>query len=362
MDPSWQAYLQSCNASIHDGRVAHFGNEAAELKSLRSTTVMADLSHFGAIRFSGEDAQSFLQGQLTCDVAQLDISTALYGSYCNPKGRMLASFLIWKDRAGFVMQLPRELQAGIQKRLSLYVLRSKVKLADDGDSLVRIGLSGEKAERLVSETMEALEAMNSAPLLEDGVPMKLGAFHGERAGVLRLAADRFELITSAERAPELWDRLSQTAVPVGAASWSWLDIRAGIPVIMPSTQEQFIPQMVNLEAIGGVSFRKGCYPGQEIVARTQYLGKIKRRMYLANIRPPSAFPLVAGGDELFSADMEDQTVGMIVNAANSPDGGVDALAVVQTACAGEVRESKIRWRSLEGPALALMPLPYPVEE
>src|SRR5687768_14058221 len=122
MDPSWQAYLQSRNASIQDGRVAHFGNGAVELESMRSATVMADLSHFGAIRFSGEDAQSFLQGQLSCDVAQLDTSTALYGSYCNPKGRMLASFLIWRDHAGFVLQLPRELQAGIQKRLSMYVL------------------------------------------------------------------------------------------------------------------------------------------------------------------------------------------------------------------------------------------------
>jgi folate-binding protein YgfZ len=359
MDPSWQAYLQSCNASIHDGRVAHFGNEAAEVKSLRSATVMADLSHFGAIRFWGEDAQSFLQGQLTCDVAQLDISTALFGSYCNPKGRMLASFLIWKDHAGFVMQLPRELQPGIQKRLSMYVLRSKVKLADNADSLVRIGLSGENAERLVSE---ALEAKNGVPPLKEGVHMKLGAFHGERAGVLRLAENRFELVTSAGRAPELWDHLRQAAVPVGASCWSWLDIRAGIPVIMSSTQEQFIPQMVNLEAIGGVSFRKGCYPGQEIVARTQYLGKIKRRMYLANIRPQPVSLAVGAGDELFSSEMGDQSAGMIVNAACSPYGGVDALAVMQTTSAGEGRESKIRWRSLDGPSLAFMPLPYPVEE
>jgi folate-binding protein YgfZ len=355
MDPSWQAYLQSCNASIQDGCVAHFGNGAAELESVRSATVVADLSHLGAIRFSGEDAQSFLQGQLSCDVAQLDASTALYGSYCNPKGRMLASFLIWKDPAGLIMQLPRELQAGIQKRLSMYVLRSKVKLADDADALVRIGLSGENAERLV------LDAMNGVPVLNGAIPLKLGVVQGERTTVLRLAADRFELVTSVERAPELWDRLSRGAAPVGAACWSWLDIQAGIPIITSSTQEQFIPQMVNLEAIGGVSFRKGCYPGQEIVARAQYLGKVKRRMYLANIRTHSV-PPVAAGDELFSVGMGDQPAGMIVNAANSPNGGVDVLAVVQTASAGEGREGKIRWRSLDGPSLAFMPLPYSVED
>lgn len=354
MDPSWQAYLQSCNASIQDGCVAHFGNPAAELESARSATVVADLSHLGAICFSGEDAQSFLQGQLSCDVAQLDPSTALYGGYCNPKGRMLASFLLWKDSAGFIMQLPRELQAGIQKRLSMYVLRSKVKLAD-ADALVRIGLYGENAGRLVSDVM------NGVPALKEAVPLKLGVAQGEQTTVLRLAADRFELVTSAEQAPELWRCLGRAATPVGASCWNWLDIRAGIPVITSSTQEQFIPQMVNLEAIGGVSFRKGCYPGQEIVARAQYLGKVKRRMYLANIRTDS-LPPVAAGDELFSIGMGDQSAGMIVNAANSPDGGVDILAVVQTASAGEGREDEIRWKSLDGPPLAFMPLPYSVED
>jgi folate-binding protein YgfZ len=356
MDPRWQAYLQSCNASIQDGRVANFGNSAAELKSAGSATIMADLSHFGAIRFSGEDAQSFLQGQLSCDVAELNGSAAVYGSYCNPKGRMLASFLIWKDHGGYIMQLPRELQAGIQKRLFVYVLRSRVKLADDGDTLVRIGLSGEHAQALVQE------AVNNVPPQGEGVPLKLGMVHGDNVAVLRLAADRFEIVTSVEQAPGLWDRFMQAATPVGASCWSWLDIRAGIPVITSATQEQFIPQMVNLEAIGGVSFRKGCYPGQEIVARTQYLGKIKRRMYLANIRPHSASPPVAAGDELFSAAMGDQPVGMIVNAAPSPEGGVDALAVVQISGIGGESEDKIGWKSFDGPPLAFMPLPYPVED
>lgn len=355
MDPRWQAHLQSCNASIQDGCVAHFGNGAAELKSMGSATIMADLSHFGLIRFSGEDAQSFLQGQLSCDVAELDGSTAVYGSYCNPKGRMLASFLIWKDHGGFIMQLPRELQAGIQKRLSIYVLRSRVRLADSGDALIRIGLSGEQAQALV------LEAVNEVPSMKEGVPSKLGAVQGDSAVVLRLAADRFELVTSMEQAPGLWDRLRHVAMPVGASCWSWLDIRAGIPVITSATQEQFIPQMVNLEAIGGVSFRKGCYPGQEIVARTQYLGKIKRRMYLANIRPHSASSPVAAGDELFAAEMGEQPAGMIVNAAPSPGGGVDALAVIQIAGLEEGREGKIRWKSPDGLPLAFMPLPYPVE-
>ena len=107
--------------------------------------------------------------------------------------------------------------------------------------------------------------------------------HGEKGSVISLPGERFELIVPPEQAPAVWQDLRSEAEPVGAPCWDWLNIRLGIPVILPETQEQFVPQMLNLDAIGGVSFQKGCYPGQEIVARTQYLGKIKRRMYLANI-------------------------------------------------------------------------------
>jgi folate-binding protein YgfZ len=134
----------------------------------------------------------------------------------------------------------------------------------------------------------------------------------------------------------------------------------GIPVILPETQEQFVPQMVNLDAIGGVSFQKGCYPGQEIVARTQYLGKIKRRMYLANIKGSEGGEhiSVAAGDELFSADMEDQSSGLVANASPSPGGGFDILAVIQIS---SVQGGRIHWKSPEGPALDIMRLPYGID-
>ena len=126
-------------------------------------------------------------------------------------------------------------------------------------------------------------------------------------------------------------------------------------MITAATQEQFIPQMANLDAIGGISFQKGCYPGQEIVARSQYLGKIKRRMYLANIQPAAPEAQVNAGDELFSADMGEQSSGMVVNATASPDGGFDVLVIIQTS---SVEAGKVHWKTLDGPALEIIPLPY----
>ncbi|MGH8773155.1 MAG: YgfZ/GcvT domain-containing protein, partial [Burkholderiales bacterium] len=137
----------------------------------------------------------------------------------------------------------------------------------------------------------------------------------------------------------------------GAQLWDWLTIRAGIPVILPQTQEQFVPQMVNFELIGGVSFEKGCYSGQEIVARAKYRGQIKRRMFLAHIASDTD-PQPA--DAVYSADLQDQAAGMIANSAANPEGGYDVLAVVQTSSA----DSDVRWKTREGPPLNFLPLPY----
>lgn len=340
MNLTWQAYLQHHNAVIHDGCVIHYGDAAAELKCTRSGTVLTDLSHSGLIHFSGEDAQAFLQGQLSCDVRMVDSSTAQYGSYCTPKGRMLASFLLWHDGNGYIMQLPSALQIAIRKRLSMFVLRAKVELIDRSDTLVCMGVAGNRAAALLTEALGAIPATH------------LGMIHAEQGSIIRLGQNRFELIVLPEQAPALWQCLSKEATPIGIPCWNWLEIKAGIPVITPATQEQFVPQMTNLQAIGGVSFQKGCYPGQEIVARTQYLGKIKRRMYLANIQ---SLKPVAAGDELFSVDMAEQSSGMVVNAAPSPDGGFDVLAVIQTS---SVEAGKIHWQALDGPTLEIIPLPY----
>src|SRR3972149_4409712 len=167
----------------------------------------------------------------------------------------------------------------------------------------------------------------------------------ERACRLRLSAARYQIIASPERAPALRNAVARDAAPVGPAVWDWLDIRAGIPFITPATREQFVPQMANLDAIGGVSFSKGCYPGQEIVARMHYLGRLKQRMYLASVVADEA---PQPGDKLYSAGTGEQSCGMVVNAGAAPDGGFDMLAVMQIESA---QRGDVHWNSPAGPPL-----------
>lgn len=341
MNPVWQAYLRKQHAVIENNCVIHFGDSTTELKDTQTGTVMADLSQYGLIRFSGDDAPTFLQSQVSCDIREINQQKAQYGSYCTPKGRVLASFLLYQHNDHYFMQLPASLCIPIQKRLSLYVLRANVQLRDASDTLIRIGIAGQNAAALIEE-ITGLSCTNQPQ----------GVIHHENITILFLTQNRIELIAPIENASTLWEHFSQRAKPVGANCWDWLDIQSGIPVILPETQEEFLPQMINLDAIGGISFKKGCYPGQEIVARTQYLGKLKRRMFLAHI---PAVEAVKAGDELYSIDMDDQSSGNIVNAALSPNGGFDILAVIQQS---SVDSSQIRWQSLQGPVLQIKSLPY----
>jgi len=309
----------------------------------KSGTVFAGLSHFALIRFTGEHAQQFLNSQLSCDVNSLEPLHARYGSYSTAKGRMLATVLLWREAAGFFMQLPASVREATLKRLSMYILRSKVKAEDASGAHVLIGVAGKDAGTILKPLFAELPAE----------PLALTSAEG--ASLLRLSADRYQIIAAPERAPALRDAIGRDAVLVGPAVWDWFDIRAGIPFIAPATQEQLVPQMANLDLIGGVSFSKGCYPGQEIVARMHYLGRLKQRMYLANIEAAES---PQPGDKLYSADMGEQASGMIVSAAPSPDGGSDVLATIQIE---SVKGDDLHWKSLHGPRLRFLELPYKLD-
>jgi folate-binding protein YgfZ len=172
--------------------------------------------------------------------------------------------------------------------------------------------------------------------------------------VIRLAGDRYQVVAAREKAQALLASLASGTEKAGSDYWNWLDIRAGVPVILPATQEQFVPQMVNLDLIGGVSLEKGCYPGQEIVARMHYRGTLKQRMYLANI---AGIDLAQPGDKLYSPDFGDQACGTVVNAARSLEGGCDLLAVIQIASA---IKGDVHWKAQNGPALKFLLLPYTI--
>jgi len=307
-----------------------------------STVTLHDLSQQGLIRFSGEEAQVFLHNQLTCEVEGLKPGRSTYGSYCTPKGRVLATFLLWRSEQGFFMQLPSSLREPIQKQISRYILRAKVKAADTTADWVIYGVAGKDASALVQR------AIGQVPKAVHEVA------HTPDAMVIRLPGDRFEIAAVRDKAPRILESLSSGAEKADSENWEWLDIRAGVPVILPETQEAFVPQMVNLDLIDGVSLTKGCYPGQEIVSRMHYRGTLKQRMYLANIasndRPQPA-------EKLYSPAFGEQACGTIVNTARSPAGGFDVLAVIQIAPA---EQGNVRWKSPAGPVLRLLPLPYAV--
>ena len=342
MNSAWQAYLRDRYAIIENNCVAHFGNLAAERKATPHETIIADLSCFGLIQFSGNDARDFLQNQLTCDLRETNVQTAQHGAYCSPKGRILANFTLWRQHDHFLMQLPSSIVDGIQKRLSMYVLRAEVQLAVVNDAWVQIGLAGANASAIIEKI--------SSTSCADQQPMSI-ITHDQTQIIMR-SPHQFMLITPVEHAPLLWEQLNSHSKPAGTSCWEWLTIQAGIPIILAPTQETFIPQMINLDKIGGVSFKKGCYPGQEIVARTQYLGKLKRHMILAHI---DTAEMVKPGDLLYSTDMADQSCGDIVNAAPAPAGGVDALAVIQQSC---MDTGAIHWQSSHGPILIIKRLAY----
>jgi folate-binding protein YgfZ len=343
MNPTREQYPERLDTAAERTVATDLGRAKADLDAARSGTILADLSHFGLIHLSGDDARDFLHAQLSCDVASLQPLSAQYGSYNTAQGRMLASFLLWRTPAGYFMQLPRALCATIQKRISKYILRSKVRATDVSDDYVLSGIAGPQAEALLQSALGAVP-----PLLP------LGVTTVQDATLIRLPVNRFQIMTPARPAPALRDMLSKSATPAGHAAWDWLDIRAGIPFITPPTQDQFVPQMANLDLIGGVSFSKGCYPGQEIVARMHYRGRLKQRMYLANI---AAAEQPQPGDKLYSAVLAPQSSGMIVSAAPSPDGGYDVLAVIQIE---STERDEVHWKTPDGPALRILELPYQV--
>lgn len=345
MKNEWKAFLVDAGAEFESGNeheVATFGNPEREKRYTLTGNVLCDLSHLGLIKVDGDDAETFLQGQATNDIAKIDASTSQQGSFCNPKGRIMASYRMFRRGDSYFLLMPKEMIEAIIKRLQMFVMMSKVSIVDASSELVRFGVSG---------TQSATEIQT---ILGD-VPTDLDqAMDISATTIIRIGSEspRFIVLGDLESASQLWSKLNVQCAPAGASSWRLLDIVAGYPTIYEATKEAFVPQMVNLELLEGVSFKKGCYTGQEIVARMHYLGKLKRRMYPLHF---SADEAVKPGAVLFSAENKtQQPIGTVVDSAPSPEGGVDALAVVTIKFAAA--ESKVYLDSLNG-AVAVVGLP-----
>ncbi|MGD9788470.1 MAG: folate-binding protein YgfZ [Sulfuricellaceae bacterium] len=339
MNPTWLEHLKKAGAVFEDNAVAHFGNPEAELRASAADTTLMDLSQYGLLAVTGEDAQTFLQGQFTNDVSQVSVHQGQYSALCTPKGRMLASFFLWREADGYRLQLPLTMQEGFRKRLAMYVLRSKVQIADRSDDSVRLGIAGPRAAEILGHHGISL------PVNDRGI------IASEDITLIRFGDSRFEVVTTADKGIALWNTLAADCNPVGSQHWDWLDIQAGIPTILPTTREEFVPQMVNFEALGGVSFKKGCYTGQEVVARAQHIGQVKRRLYLAHV---GSGEIPQPGTPLYYPGSEEGASGKIVNAEASPEGGWDVLAVIPVAAAS----GEVHLHDQQGPLLEIRALPY----
>lgn len=346
MKSEWKDFLVDAGAEFANDRVVHFGNPVLEQQAALGGLVFVDLEYLGVIAVHGADAASFLQSQLSNDVRQLDEHSSQLSAYCTPKGRILGLMRLFRRNDIYYLRLPSDTLEAVLQRLRMFVMRSQVTLEDVSGNFLRLGVSGDDAPSEVhAATGVCPETVNAV------------VHHGDFT-VLRAPGTqpRFEIFAaSLQAAQQCWDTLNVRGAPVGEPVWRLLEILAGIPSVYATTRELFVPQMTNLQLVDGVSFTKGCYPGQEIVARMQYLGTLKRRMYSGQIATDlPVFP----GDELFSGQADRQPVGRIVDAQPHPDGGQRALAVLQIQSA---EAADVFLGGPAGPAFVQADLPYAFE-
>ena len=317
-----------------------FAASTADLAAVLNAPAVARLSELGTIRVDGADATAFLQSQLTNDVAHLGSDALQLNGYCTPKGRLLATFHQWRDGDAIVLQLPRQLVAPVAKRLSMFVLRAKVRLTDTSDQCTTHALLGPQASA-------AIRAAGIEPPAQTWSSVENAGLRVSRLPAAPTVAERFLLTQAGSVLPAPLSSLPLVSSDV----WWWSEVTAAVPTVFPATQEKFVPQMINFEVLGGVNFKKGCYPGQEIVARSQYLGKLKRRMQVAHAEIED--PPAAGSDVFQSA--QEQPIGTVVMAARAPGGGVDLLF---EAPVDRVDAGTLHIRAVGGAALRILPLPY----
>lgn len=345
MENIWTKTLQQAGAVRADEQttILHFGNPSSELESAKTGNIISELHQYRLVRFSGEDTQQFLSNLLSSDVRKLQPGECQYSTFSTPKGRMLASLIIVRTPVDYLALMPAEIADAMQRKLSMYILRSKVKASAQSTEEILLGIAGPDALQILNDDFGAsTTGAMQAVVLGDSL-------------MINLDQQCWIILASSAKAAEIFDSLRKRSfVAVGRDAWDWRWIQRGFAWVYSETQEQYVAQMANMECIGAVSFTKGCYPGQEIVARTQYLGKLKRRMSLVHIDADIAS--AKRGTPLYSSELPGQAIGMIADAATAPDGGVDALAVVQSSC----WEHGVTLGSETGPQLRVKSLPYDI--
>ncbi|MBT5229206.1 MAG: folate-binding protein YgfZ [Methylococcales bacterium] len=333
MNESWQAFLTNNGA--------HFDGNLPSWPASEHSDRLYDLSDYGVIEATGDDTVTFFQGQLTNNMTLITEQLGQFSSSCSPKGRMLASIRIFKRNDAYYIMLPQPLMEAMVKRFRMYVMMSKVVLTDVSDQFALTAIEG-------NTLLSTLGSQLSIP------DENYGCHTDNGITVLRVEQNRVLIFAPNDTAQNLWLKLSGNAQLSNSIDWRRSEIMAGIPTITTETVESFVPQMANIQLINGVSFDKGCYTGQEVVARIHFLGKLKKRMYQAELKIDEA-PLP--GSKLFVADNE-QSIGEIVDIQATTENTYVLLAVIQIAKA----DNTILAGSPTGVELSLQSLPYEFPE
>lgn len=357
MNPDWKAFLQdkgaefiSYDESVEEERkvekLAFFDDPESELKISSKGLLLCNPSERGLIKVNGEDAEDFLQNQLTNDIRNVTENSYQESAWCSPKGRIIANFQLFKKDSDYYLALSADLIPHVIKKLRMYVMMSKVVLEDVTDSFIHFTFAGEQADNYLSDFLDIKLASNSTTSHQDSITL----LHSTISGA---DIPRFDIfINDLESAKTLWSECNKVATAFSGNGTRYLNIIAGKPEINAASSEAWIPQMVNYIHVDGVDFKKGCYPGQEVVARLNYLGKTKRRMYRLEIDSDS---LPGVGANIKSE--KDAQAGKILNAVLLENNRVEALAILKIADA-----TNPLTLAANDAKISLLDLPYGVDD
>lgn len=358
MNPAWKSFLQENDAkfivhpdeTIETQQLVSFGKPELEMQISTQDVLLCNSSERGLIKVNGDDAETFLQNQLTNDIRNVTETVHQASAWCSPKGRIIATFQVFKKEGDFYLALSADLIPHVIKKLRMYVMMSKVVLEDVTDSIIHFSFAGKQADSLMQNILGIAFADDAETINQNSATLL-------RSVISRSSdSSRFDIfvegIDSIEEAKSLWSRCKKVATPVSGNGTRYLNIIVGKPEITAASTEAWIPQMVNFTHINGVDFKKGCYPGQEVVARLNYLGKTKRRMYRLEIESDQ---LPEVGAEIKSE--KDAQAGKILNAVLHVNGKVDALAILKIADAPNPLTL-----ATNDATITLLDLPYGVDD
>jgi tRNA-modifying protein YgfZ len=337
MSPDWQEFLSDQGAQFDADYLLGF----SEIDNKTFDNFITDLSHLALIEVTGEDIDDFLNGQFTTNIKQLTRHHLQFSAWCNPKGQVKTTFFIYRHETGINLLLPTDLKDSFLKQLQMYIMRANVRLIDKSDELVRVGIQTNN-NKLLAELMSLTPQQKGNITIQSDLHC-LYPFGSENN------SQRFIFIGSVERLTNLWQEFSQHITTVGTEIWKLLDIQAGYPWLSLQTTEKFLPQMLNLDLIDALNYQKGCYPGQEIIARLHFRGQLKRSLYLASCSLDAQAEIA---DQLYTNDHE-KSVGVVINTQTFED-KCYLLAVIEK----DSIENPLSLRQPNGGNLALQPLPY----